>query len=149
MATRAGVAGTSMPLHWLETSQPDDQACHTYFRLLDDYRRCRVEMLGRLPGSPRTTQADQRAPECPKMPQNTPRFHPMFKTNPIHRAPMSTASVTFPRRLVSPSWSMKAPREAVMANAMVQGFLLPAVSVVGAVFFVVLGIIMTSGRHGA
>ena len=36
-----------------------------------------------------------------------------------------------------------------MADAMVQGFYLPAVCVVGGVFFAVLAIIMTSGPRGA
>jgi hypothetical protein len=36
-----------------------------------------------------------------------------------------------------------------MADAMVQGFFLPAVCVVGGVFFAVLAIIMTSGPRGA
>ena len=37
--------------------------------------------------------------------------------------------------------------EAAMLDAMVQGFFLPAVSVVGSVFLVVLGIIMTGGTR--
>ncbi len=36
-----------------------------------------------------------------------------------------------------------------MLEAMVQGFFLPAVSVVGGVFFAVLAIIMLSGPRGA
>jgi hypothetical protein len=48
---RVGVAGTSMPWHWLETSERDDAAYQTWFRMLDEYRRCRVVELARLPGS--------------------------------------------------------------------------------------------------
>jgi hypothetical protein len=47
----AGVTGTSKPLHWLESSQSDEEAYQTYFRLLDEYRRCRSVELARLPGS--------------------------------------------------------------------------------------------------
>ena len=44
---------------------------------------------------------------------------------------------------------MPLTKEAAVLNAMVHGFFLPAVSVVGGVFFAVLAIIMLGGPRGA
>src|SRR3712207_1941888 len=51
VTVRKDVVGTSFPWHWLETSETDEEAYGTWFRLLDEYRGCREVELARLPGS--------------------------------------------------------------------------------------------------
>ena len=86
-------------------------------------------------------------PNPPRVARNPLSFHgrlnsPAAKTT-------RGKGVTLSARVVSPSRGACPHREAVMRDAMVQGFFLPAVSVVTGVFFAVLAIIMLSGPRGA
>ena len=49
-SVRGNRVGTSMPLEWLREGRSDEEAYDAYFRLLDEFRRCREVELARVPG---------------------------------------------------------------------------------------------------
>src|SRR6476619_4489970 len=92
------------------------------------------------------SMTSNRTPMCP----NVHKCAQMFTNCPnVRNEPISARFCNLP----SPSRQSVVKQgtshgEAAMLDAMVQGFFLPAVSVVGSVFLVVLGIIMTGGTRG-
>ena len=84
--------------------------------------------------------------------QNEPIYRSIarnaFPCNEERLAQCKTCNLPASSRQSSAETSLHEGRRA-MLDAMVQGFFLPAVSVVGGVFFAVLAIIMTGGPRGA